>query len=336
MSRWRMETRLRDYLSNTKNFSGAVLIAKDEKIIFKEAFGLASDGVQNTTKTNFGIGSVTKSFTALSMMQLVEKNKVNLDDRVADFLANIYPNSKITIHHLLNQTSGIPNYLFDKRVQSGDDFTPEQIINLVVEKPLKFQPGRKWQYSNTNYLLVAQIIEKVTNQSFREYVTEHILLPAGMFNTYFDGEKEDNKADYWESVFDCKPSLLLGAGDLVSNVEDLFSYDQALSSDRLATNEFIKKMQSTSYDGTLIKYGYGWFIKNNFGHRSISHGGFHPIGYTSHFEKFIDDNLTIIVLSNKLQKYSTLGVKYFNSTDLGREIGARAFEKTAFPWQKFN
>ncbi|QOY35581.1 serine hydrolase domain-containing protein [Anaerobacillus isosaccharinicus] len=331
-----METRLRNYLSNIKKFTGAVLIAKDDEIIFKEAFGLACDGVQNTTKSNFGIGSVTKSFTALSIMQLVEKNKLKLNDKVIDFFEEIYPDAKITIHHLLNQTSGIPNYLFDKRVQTGDDFTPEQIIDLVLEKPLKFQPGKKWQYSNTNYLLLAQIIETVTNQSFHEYVTEHILLPAGMENSFFDGEKEDNKAQYWESVFHCKPSLLLGAGDLVSNVEDLFLYDQALSSDRLATTESIKKMQSISYDGTLVKYGYGWFIKNNFGRQSISHGGFHPIGYTSHFEKFVEENLTIIVLSNKLQKNSPLGVKYFNSTDLGREIGARAFGKTAFPWQKFN
>lgn len=102
------------------------------------------------------------------------------------------------------------------------------------------------------------------------------------------------------------------------------------------TEESIKKMQSSSYNGTLIKYGYGWFIKHNFGRRSISHGGFHPIGYTSHFEKFIDDNVTIIVLSNKLEKYSLFGVKYFNSTDLGREIGAKVYGKIAFPWQKFN
>lgn len=225
-----MENKLRNYISTIENFSGAVLLAKDGEILLKEAFGQAREGEENTPKINFGIGSVTKSFTALSIMQLVEKRQLALDDRVVDFYPKVYPNSKITIHHLLNQTSGIPNYLFNKQMQTGEDYTPEQIINFVLEKPIKFQPGKKWLYSNSNYLLLAKIIEKVTVQSFQDYVKENIFSPAEMNTTYFDGEKEDNKAHYWQSAFNCKPSLLLGAGDIVSNVEDLFLYDQALSS----------------------------------------------------------------------------------------------------------
>jgi CubicO group peptidase (beta-lactamase class C family) len=331
-----MEHKLQLYLSAIKNFSGSVLVAKDGEILFKEGFGLAREGEKNTTKTNFGIGSITKSFTALSVMKLVEKNELTLEDRVVDFFPQVYPNAKITVHHLLNQTSGIPNYIYEKRLQTKKDISPENIVELVLEKAIKFQPGTKWQYSNTNYVLLALIVEMLTKQRFRNYVQEQIFTPAGMANTYFDGQKEDNKAHNWESVFDCKPSLLFGAGDIVSSVEDLFLYDKAVHTEQLATIETINQMQTISYNGTLIKYGYGWFIKNNYGRRSISHGGFHPIGYTSHFEKFLEDNLTIIVLSNKLQKYSPFGVKYFNSTDLGREIGARAYGKRAFPWQKFN
>ncbi|MCT8138294.1 beta-lactamase family protein [Anaerobacillus sp. CMMVII] len=331
-----MEEIFLSYLSSIKNFTGSVLIAKEGRVIFKEGFGLAREGEKNTSRTNFGIGSITKSFTALSIMQLVEQEKLRLDDRIIKFFPKVYPEAAITVHHLLNQTSGIPNYLFDKQMQTGGEFAPEEIIDFVLAKPIKFAPGKKWLYSNTNYVLLAQIIEKVTGQTFQDYVTEQIFSRAKMTTTYFDGQKTDNKAQYWESAFDCKPSLLLGAGDIVSNVEDLFLYDKLLSSEVLATADSLKKMQAISYKGRLIKYGYGWFVKHNFGQRSISHGGFHPIGYTSHFEKFIDERLTVIVLSNKLEKYSKLGVKYFNSTDLGREIAARYFGKIALPWQKFN
>lgn len=331
-----MDDKFINYLSTLKNFSGSVLVAKAGEVIFKSGFGFARAGVKNTPQTNYGIGSITKSFTALAIMQLVEKNLLKLDDKIVHFFPNIYPHQNLTVHHLLNQTSGIHNYIFDKRLQTGEDFTAKQILEFVLEKPLKFTPGQKWLYSNTNYLLLAQLIEKVSTKTYQEYLREEIFSQVGMNNTYFDGEKEDQKAQPGLAVFDCKPSLLVGAGDIVSNVEDLFLYDQALSTDQLASTASIKKMQSISYKGLLIKYGYGWFVNHHFSERSISHGGFHPGGYTSHFERFIDDRLIIIVLSNELKKYSRLAVKYFNSTDLGREIAAKAYRKVAFPWQKFN
>ncbi|MCD8511860.1 MAG: beta-lactamase family protein [Bacillus sp. (in: Bacteria)] len=329
-----MEAVVENYLSQVKNFSGVVLVAKDDRIVFSESFGFAREGERNTLETNFGIGSVTKSFTALSMMQLVENNLIDLNARLTEFFPNVYPDKPITIEHLLTQTSGLRNYIYDKRVQTGNEFSPDELMKIVMEKPLKFQPGKKWMYSNTNYLLLARIIEINTGKSFHDYVKTTIFEPVGMTDTYFDGQKEDRKAQHGESVFNCHPSLLFGAGDIVSNVNDLFLYTQALEKGSLASPEIIKKMQQPSYKGMFVQYGYGWFVKNIFGQKSISHGGFHPIGYTSHLEKFVDDGVTIIVLSNKLEKFSSLGVKYFNSTDLAREIGARIYGKKAFPWQK--
>lgn len=331
-----MHKEMNDYILSINKFSGCVLVAYKGEIILKEGYGFADKdkGIKNTPQTNFGIGSITKSMTALSIMQLVEKNMLKLTSKIEDFFPRLYEGRGITVHHLLTHTSGIPNDFRFEEIRSGENLTPEQIISFISKKQLKSKPGQKWAYSNSNYMILALIIEKVTGEKYYDYVEEFIFRPTGMRRTWFDGERSDNLALHGKSVFNCKPSMLFGAGDVVSNVEDLYLYDQALYTELLTSNLSIDRMQEVSYKGKFIKYGYGWFLKKNFGHRSVSHGGYHPIGYTSHLERYLDDKLTIIVLSNELEKYSRFGIRYFGSTDIGRELAAIFYNRKAKPWQK--
>ncbi|MCX7708373.1 MAG: beta-lactamase family protein [Clostridia bacterium] len=328
--------KLLDYLKRVKNFSGSILVAKEGQIILKGGYGFADKekGIRNSPETNYGIGSITKSVTALCIMQQVERGSVQLTARLEDILPGIYEGKGITVHHLLSQTSGIPNYVYYKEMQTGEDFSPDQILALATSKPLKFRPGEKWDYSNANYMLLAKIIEKITGIEYRQYVKDSVFSPIGMDKSYFDGDKVDNLAKHGKSVIDAKPNFLYGAGDIISNVEDLYRYDQALNKEILLSNESLNKMQQAAYSSSFVSYGYGWFVRNTHGRRSICHGGFHPIGYTSYLERYLDDRLTIIVISNELEKYSNFGVKYFGSIDVGRELAAKYFGHKVWPWQK--
>jgi len=329
--------KLSEYLNSINNFSGSVLIAREGEIILKEGYGYTDkiSKIKNTSQTNFGIGSITKSFTAICIMQLIEQKSLSLSDEIGNFFP-CFKDMGITVNNLLNHTSGLKNYIYYKELQTGEEVTPSQIIEFISRQSLKFRPGQKWLYSNTNYLLLGQVIEKISTMSYHQFVKEFIIKPIGMKNTFFDGESNENLAKHGKSVFNCHPSLLYASGDIVSNVEDLYLYDSALCGERLISKESIKMMETASYKGRLIKYGYGWFIKEMFNQRSIAHGGFHPIGYTSHFERYLDDKTTVIVLSNEIEKYSRLGIKYFGSTDVARELEARMFNKNIWFWQKFN
>lgn len=327
---------LNDYLVSVKNFSGCVLVAHKGNTILAEGYGFAdkSKDIKNTPQTNFCIGSITKSMTALSIMQLVEKNTFMLSSKVEEFLPGVYEGKGITIHHLLSQTSGIPNDFSFEEIRGAVNLTSLEIVDLMSHKPLKFEPGRKWTYSNTNYMLLALVIEKVTGKSYQAYITESVFEPAGMTRTCFFGDPDANIARHGRSSFNCTPAMTLGAGNVVSNAEDLYLYSQALYTGSLVSSQSIDATQMAQYNGRFVKYGYGWFINNNFGHKSVSHGGFLPNGYTSHIERYTDDALTIIVLSNELEKYSRTGVRYFGSTDIARSLAAKFFGRKAMPWQK--
>ena len=328
--------KLNEYLCSVKNFNGCVLVAQGGEIILEEGYGFAdkTEGKRNAPGTSFYIGSITKSMTALSILQLVENGSLQLGARIEEFLPGIYDGKRITLHHLLCHTSGIPNDFSFEEIRTGENLTSMEIIEFVSKKPLKYEPGRKWTYSNSNFMLLAFIIEKVSGETYHEYVKKSVLQPAGMKKTSFSDKDFKDLAQPGKSMFHCTPNMMLGAGDVISDIEDLYRYDQALYTETLATKQSIDTMQHVAHNGTFVKYGYGWFINKNFGHRSVSHGGLHPLGYTSHLERYPEDGLTIIVLSNAMERYSPLGSPYFGSTDIARELAARFFDRKARFWQK--
>jgi len=234
------------------NFSGVVLIAKDDKPIFSKAYGLASkeNKTPNNLDTKFNLGSINKIFTHIAIGQLVKQGKLAFDDKLGKYLPD-YPNKdaleKVTIRHLVTMKSGIGDFFGDKfmampkdKLRKNSDFIP-----LFADKPLAFEPGTNEQYSNGSYILLGAIIEKVTGKSYYDYVRENIFKPAGMTNTdSFETDKmpvntangytrRNAKSELLNNV-ETRPFRGSAAGGGYSNAADLMKFSLALKSGKLS------------------------------------------------------------------------------------------------------
>lgn len=235
--------------------NGSILIASNENILLNKGFGMANweHAVPNKPSTKYKIGSLTKAFTAMGIFQLHEKGKLSIDDCISKYLPNYPQGEKITIYHCLTNTTGIPNYT------SFPDFWPKtmrlpmtlhELIDSFKHLELNFEPGRKFEYSNSGYTLLTAIIEKVSGMSYAEYIQENICRPLGMDNTGCDDGVEivvDLASGYsfWEKPIHAPfadLSFPLGAYGLYSTTEDLFLWDQALKSSQLLNKELMEKM----------------------------------------------------------------------------------------------
>ncbi|WP_162463150.1 serine hydrolase domain-containing protein [Paenibacillus psychroresistens] len=288
------------YLKN-ENFNGTVLIGSQGNIILKKAYGMANYNkeIVNQIDTKFLVGSITKSFTAMLVMQLEEKGSLNLDDPISKFLPE-YPNgNKITIHHLLTHTSGLPYYY------SYNYDTPIlKVINRIGEIPLLFEPGNRFSYSSPGYLILAYIIEKITGKPYEDVLDENIFQVAGMDNSgYFHRKTPDIKIaigkNNYGTTMDLGGSIQLthGSGSLYSTIEDMYLWDRALYTDILVSSETLKKIfkpyvSVNSYDF----YGYGWLISDN--GKLVSHSGHISGGGIGIISRFIEEDTVIILLSN--------------------------------------
>jgi CubicO group peptidase (beta-lactamase class C family) len=257
-------------------FDGAVLVAENGKIIYKNAFGLANRewNVANTTDTKFMIGSVSKPLTALLMLIQVQKGLVDLNKTISDYLPGYSKKNgaRITIRQLLSHTSGIPNYDIIKdffpRI-SRQNFTREDYVKLYMDSTLAFEPGSSYYYSSWGYFTLGYIMEKVTGKSYSQLMKEDIFDKAGMKNSgsYFHTqvvEKRANGYDYtlggYTSADFRDQSNTMGTGDLYSTVEDLFKLHTALGNYSLLNKKLSDEMFTPGM--RPAQYGYGWFNKN--------------------------------------------------------------------------
>ena len=172
---------------------GSVLVAKGGAVLLEKGYGLANVelDVPNTPATKFRLGSITKEFTATAILQLQEQSKLSISDLVCKYVENCPEAWKaITIHHLLTHTSGIPSYTDDPKFRKPDfmrvPMKPLDIVMLSKDKPLEFQPGEKWKYDNTGYVFLGYIVEKVSGESYADYVKKHIFGPLEMDDTGYD------------------------------------------------------------------------------------------------------------------------------------------------------
>jgi CubicO group peptidase (beta-lactamase class C family) len=305
---------LKKYLeqaSAAEQFSGAVLIAKDGKPLYKAAYGLAcrSFNAPNRVDTKFNLGSMNKMFTAVAIAQLAEKGKLSFDDPISKYLTDWLPEAiarKVTIHHLLTHTSGLGSYFNEKFMKSLrelyrkiDDYKP-----LVADEKLEFEPGTKWSYSNTGFLLLGAVIEKVTGQSYFDYVRENIYKPANMINTdcYEMDDVVPNLAiGYAHPQGKWKNNLFMHvikggpAGGGFSTVEDLLNFDIALRNHKLLSPEYTRLVLSAKPERNSPRYGYGFGVEEN--PRAVGHSGGFP-GISSNLLMFLDSGYTLAVLSN--------------------------------------
>ncbi len=296
-------------------FNGAVLVAENGKVILKKGYGMANMewDIPVKSDTKFRIGSVTKQFTAAIIMQLVDEGKVKLDGKLTDYLPDYRKETgdKVTVHHLLNHTSGIPSYtslpgFFAN--DSRDPYTVDEFVKKFCSGDLEFEPGTKITYNNSGYFLLGAIIEKVTGKSYAENLKQRITDPLGMANTGYDTSSPliKNRAQGYQKTADgyinapyLDMSLPYAAGSMYSTVEDLYKWDQALYGDTLMSAESKMKM----FTPGLENYGYGLVIqdrpvgKTEKKIKFIQHGG-GINGFNSLFTRLVDDKHLIVILDN--------------------------------------
>jgi len=293
---------------NTRNFSGTILVAQKGEIRYLKAFGLADEtsGVPNKADTKFHIASLSKSFTAAAILLLEERGLLHVSDPIATFIPD-YPNgNKITIHQLLTHTSGVPNINDMPEYDTITRFpqTPASLVNVFKNKPLDFEPGAKYSYSNSNYNLLAYIIEKVSGQSYGDFITGNILGPLHMIHSGHDAKTNriiENMASGYEpdNNFGLEKASYLdwtaktGNGSLYSTVEDLYKWDRALQDGKILFKSSLDKM-FTVYVG---RTGYGWFIDEHLHRKRIYFNGRSP-GFSSYIGRYSADDVCIVVLSN--------------------------------------
>jgi CubicO group peptidase (beta-lactamase class C family) len=305
-------------------FNGTALVSEHGNVILKKGYGYANIewNIPNEPDTKFRIGSISKQFTAMLIMQLVEKGLVKLEGNISDYLP-YYPKEtgdKITVHQLLTHTSGIFNYTNDPEFFAEKRFFPhttEEITKLFSGKELDFEPGTKWSYSNSGYIVLGAIIEQVTGKSYEQVLQENILTPLEMNSTGFDHWEKiipkrawgyNRVLDSYENAQYIDMSLPHAAGSLYSTVEDLFIWGEALYTDKLVSYESLNKMM-TPY---MNYYGYGLGIMKvgaGEGKDSITivthSGGIN--GFNTYMERDVDGKNAIILLSNAVPfNYNTV------------------------------
>lgn len=301
------------YLYQRQLFNGTVLIGEKGKILYKKAFGIANPQTLTplTTASSFNLASVSKQFYTMMTMMLKEQGKLNYDDAVQKYLP-IFPYQNITIRHLMNQTSGLPEY-FD--IAQGDMTLLDTLTNqsmlelLAAKKPaLVFQPGERWEYCNTNYTTLASVIEKISGTTADKFFHQKIAVPLKLTNTYVYNLKMKSYPPsrvfgfYYEGG---KPVLndlvrfdgIVGDGNVYSSVEDLYKWDQALYTEKLVKKSTFSEAITNGKlnNGEDTRYGFGWFIREP--GKIVSHtGGW--VGFATSITRYIDKNQTIIILDN--------------------------------------
>ena len=312
---------------NINNFNGNVLAAKSGTIIYQKAFGYRNYYTKQLLDYNsvFDLASISKQFTAMGILLLKDRNQLSLADTLRKFFPEL-PYNNITIRQLLTHTSGLPDYIeimerkWDKKKIA---FNNDVIAVMAKEKvPLNFHPGEKWEYSNTGYMFLASIIEKVSGKSYNQFMAENIFKPLGMessraYNTRRSSPVEIPDYAYGFIYSDSLESFVIpdsiarydvvryldgvqGDGTVNSTTGDLFKWDRALKNSTLLSestqNEMLSK-QCPIYGG-YAHYGYGVMINNNdpLG-ISIAHSGTWP-GYKHYMIRYIDTDICIIVLTN--------------------------------------
>ncbi|UOY92225.1 beta-lactamase family protein [Ectobacillus sp. JY-23] len=289
-----------DMLATSNYFNGAVLVAHKEDVLLKESYGMSSFQyeVAHTTKSKFRIGSLTKAFTAMAVLQLHEMGRLDIDGAVETVLPD-FPHEPVTIRHLLQNTSGIPNFTsfpayWEQSMRLRT--TLEAVLSSFWHMPLEFDPGTRMSYSNSGYLLLTAIIERVSGMSYEAYLRREIFDVLGLKNTGVDNGRQIVPSlatghTVWGDVIHTEfidMSFPLGAYGVYSTIEDLYIWSEALQTNKLLCKELQEEMFKASHG-----YGLGWFIEG----RQASHFG-DINGFVNYFLLDLENELTVIVLSN--------------------------------------
>jgi CubicO group peptidase (beta-lactamase class C family) len=311
----RIASMARAEVSSDTTASVAIGVMRGAEVILAEGYGHADieNDVHATAETVYRIGSITKQFTSTAIMQLVERGDIDPDDEITEFLPDYATQGhRITIHHLLTHTSGIKSYTGLGREHRNRtfrvDLTHDELIDMFEDEPFDFGPGEQWRYNNSGYYLLGVIIERVTGQSYADYLDEHIYGPLEMNASSYCGEKKiiPNRAEGYERsdgrlVNDDPLSMNIpgAAGALCSSVTDLLKWQTAMNANSLISQQSYDLMTTPARlnNDSVTTYGYGLAVRETNGHRRIAHGG-GINGFVTMLAYYPDDDLTVVVLSN--------------------------------------
>jgi CubicO group peptidase (beta-lactamase class C family) len=299
----------------------SLAIVRDGRIVKAKGYGFANLELKApaTKDTVYEIGSNTKQFTAAAIMMLVEEGKIRLEDAITKYFPEAPESWRgITIRHLLTHTSGIQNHVavpdwldvFRTNLKFETAPARDELLKMFFKLPLEFQPGETWAYDNTGYYLLGIIIEKASGKSYWQFLNERIFKPLGMNATRNTDPQPiipnrasgyEWKNDHFENRPVLLPAIAFSAGSLLSTAEDVAKWDAALYNEKLLKKSSLDQIWTvaTTKDGkdAPFNYGFGWFIDSYHGHRLVQHSGGTP-GFSSVIYRFLDDKLTIIILTN--------------------------------------
>ncbi|MDZ4807809.1 MAG: serine hydrolase [Bacteroidota bacterium] len=298
-----------------KEYNGTVLVVQKGKTIYQKAFGQADKewNIPNTSDTKFRIGSITKQFTAACILQLAENGKLGLEDKLSKYIKNYPKGDSVTIHMLLNHTSGIKNYT-DLQAFWPKAILPlplDSMIALFKNEPYDFSPGTQWNYSNSGYFLLGVIVEKASGKNFSDYLLENVIRKAGLKNTSMDrldsilqlrAKGYSKSKSGWQHAQYISMEGPYSAGAMVSTVNDLHTWMQALVNNQIISAASVAKM-TTAYKNN---YGYGLGIDSLKNHRRISHSGGIP-GFSSYLAYYPADDMYVVAISNNDGNSSGVG-----------------------------
>ncbi len=295
----------------------ALVIVKDGKPIRTAAYGLANleHNVAVKPETVFEIGSITKQFTAAGILLLAQEGKLSVDDKIGTRLANI-PDAwtNVTIRHLLTHTSGIKSYTGLNGFELTKHLTQSQFIRAIGRQPMEFAPGQSWKYCNTGFSLLGYIIENVSGENYWDFLSERIFQPLDMNATTnrLPGLVIPNRASGYEQSHhvhinrDYDLTEVFSAGAIASTVGDLAKWNASLDGETILTAPSKEQMWTPAKldDGKPTKYGFGWYVDTVEGHKNIGHGG-STSGFSATIQRFPDDKLAIIILTNTDESVAT-------------------------------
>jgi CubicO group peptidase (beta-lactamase class C family) len=321
----RFQTQLDSLFSTAPDFSGVVLVADKGQVIYHQAFGIrdVNTGQPNDTTSIFELASVSKQFTSMAIMLLKEEGKLSYEDSLEKFIPSL-PYKGITIRHLLNHTSGLPDYqdvmdrYWDKSMVAGNTDNIEYLAKYAP--PIHFEPGAKYEYSNTGYMLLGSIVEAASGHDFISFCKTRIFVPLRMTSTSIrvKDEKVGLKNMAWGHQFVSEKHAFVradsfpannyaiwlgnrvGPGRVSSTATDLFKWDRALYGTSLIAQSTLEEAFTPARinNDSLSHYGFGWELKNNRAlGKVVRHSGSNP-GYATHIVRFIDKDKTIVLLSN--------------------------------------
>jgi CubicO group peptidase (beta-lactamase class C family) len=307
----RIDRLVRQAMASHRIPSAAIAVVRNGRVLKAAGYGPASLELQVPAgpHTLFEIGSITKQFTAVAVLQLVAAGKLELDAPFARYLDSVpEPWRAITLRQLLSHTSGIPDWEEGHLLDFRRSYSVTQFMEVMAAHPLGFAPGSRWAYSNSTFPLLGAIVARVSGESWEAYVTEHLLEPAGMTETRFRHNDQvipnraagyvDSAGKFWSGE-PRRPELLLPNGGILSSAVDIAKWCSALTNGKVLKPELLKLMTTPVHlsDGTSFDAGgIGWFLSRWHGHRVWAHNGVTPAGFSSVIYHYPDDGLSVVVL----------------------------------------